>query len=224
MSADPLFTGTVGSFACLSGGVITSLLSPRYPGIALHLTAWGGAISWPFVVVVTFSRSLASSPAQGLRILFGCLAAAYITAELWLGAMASLIVSLLPIRFKTLGYAIFALVQLLMYSSGPEIVSIAQTKAGVDPAGVDRYITVTRIILCVLIPFGYCACALGLGWTSFSGRFNRDITGVKEAASHQAKIGVVELSRQKQVGFAVGLGVLAALFIGLTATSYALGT
>ena len=138
--------------------------------------------------------------------------------------MASLIVSLLPIRFKTLGYAIFGLVQLLIYSSGPEIVSIAQYRADVDPAGVDRYITVTRIILCVLIPFGYCACAVGLGWVSFSGRFSRDIKGVREAASYQAKIDVIKLSRQKQIGFAVGLSVLAALVIGLTATSYALGT
>ena len=218
-----ILTGTVGSVSCLAGGFLTSLLSLRYPNMALHLTAWGGAISWPFVVVVTFSRHLASSDEVGLHILFGCLAAAYITAELWLGAMASLIVSLLPIRFKTLGFAIFGLTQLLVYSAGPEIVSIAQYRAGVDPSEVDRYITVTRIILCVLIPFGYCACAAGLGYVIWSGRFERDIANVREAADHQAKIEPAPLPKGKKLGFGISAGVLGGLVIGLTATSYALG-
>ncbi|ORX35091.1 major facilitator superfamily domain-containing protein [Kockovaella imperatae] len=216
--------GAVGSTACMTGGILTSFLSPRYPNIALHLTAWGGAISWPFVVTLTFSRTLASTPEGGLRILFGCLSAAYITAELWLGAMASLIVSLLPIRYKTLGYAIFALSQLLIWSAGPEIVSIAQYRAGVDTSDIPSYIETTRIILCVLIPFGYCACAFGLGIVIFTGKFKRDLARVRAAASEHATIEDVALSKKRTGAFGIGLGVLGAIVVGLTATSYALGT
>lgn len=216
--------GTVGSVACLSGGIISSLLSDRYPNTALHLTAWGGLISWPFVVVVTFSRSLGGSSQQGLRILFANLACAYITAELWLGAMASLVVSLLPIRYKTLGYAVYGLVNLLVYSTGPEIVAIAQVKAGVDPvANPAQYITVTRIILCVLIPFGYCAAGLGLLWATKREYFPRDFAEVKEKEGEE-EVEVVKVERKRGMRFGTGLGILGALVVALIGVSYALGT
>ena len=210
--------GAVGTVACLLGGGLTFLLSPRFPTIALHLTAWGGFISWPFVVIVTFSRSLG-----GLPTLFGCLAAAYITAELWLGAFAALVVSLLPIRYKTMGYAVYVLVVLLVYSSGPEIVSIAQTKAGVDPAvDPERYITVTRILLCVLIPLGYVGGGIGFLWAAKEGYYPTDLRNVREAAEGMVKV-EVGVTKRRKWGFALGLGVLASLVLSLTVVSYVLG-
>lgn len=211
--------GTVGTFACLLGGTLTYLLSPRYPSIALHLTAWGGIISWPFVVIVTFSRSLGGFPT-----LFGCLAAAYITAELWLGAFAALVVSLLPIRYKTMGYAIYALVVLLVYSSGPEIVSIAQFESDVDPTiDPERYIYVTRIILCVLIPLGYVGGGIGFLWAARDGYYPSDLRSVRKALEGLEKV-EVEIPRRRKLGFGLGLGLLGALVVGLTVTSYVLGT
>ena len=194
------------------------LLSPRYPTIALHLTAWGGFISWPFVVIVTFSRSLG-----GLPTLFGCLAAAYITAELWLGAFAATVMSLLPIRYKTMGYAIYVLVVLLVYSSGPEIVSIAQFRAGVDPTvDPERYIVVTRIILCVLIPLGYVGGGIGFLWAAREGYYPADLRNVRGAAEGTEKVEVDIPSKRKQ-GFALGLGLLGGLVVSLTVVSYVLG-
>ncbi|GFZ44400.1 hypothetical protein JCM24511_02122 [Saitozyma sp. JCM 24511] len=192
--------------------------------VALHITAWGGLISWPFVVVVTFSRKLAGGSASvGLRILFANLACAYITAELWLGAMASLIVSLLPIRYKTLGYAVYGLTNLLVYSSGPEIVAIAQYNVGVDPP-IDpvRYVVVTRIILCVLIPFGYCSAGAGLLWATRRGFFPWDRAEFPEKEV-VGGVSVVSISRERKIGFMIGLSVLGGLVAALTGVSYAYG-
>lgn len=170
------------------------------------------------MVIVTFSKSLG-----GLPTLFGCLAAAYITAELWLGAFAATVVSLLPIRYKTMGYAIYVLIVLLVYSSGPEIVSIAQTRAGVDPTvDPDRYITVTRIILCVLIPVGYVGGGIGFLWAAREAYFPTDLRNVREAADGMAKV-EVEISKKRRFGFVLGLGILAALVVSLTVVSYVLG-
>ena len=217
--------GTVGSVACLTGGLLTTFLSPRYPTIALQLTIWGCIVAGPCVIIVTFSRSLGGpSIDRGFAILFANLAMAYITAELWLGAMASLIVRLFPIRYKTLGYATFGLVNLLVYSSGPEIVAIAQTRAGVDPVSdPERYVTVTRIILCVLIPFGYCTAGIGLLWACRQGWFKKDLQEV-EAEERQGELGVIKLDRRRKIGYGIGLGVLGALVVALTGASYALGT
>ena len=170
------------------------------------------------MIIVTYSRSLG-----GLPTLFGCLAAAYITAELWLGAFAALIVSLLPIRYKTMGYAIYGLVVLLVYSSGPEIVSIAQYKSGVTPTlDPERYITVTRIIMCVLIPLGYVGGGVGFLWAARKENYPADLRRVREAEQGAEKVDMRILQRRK-LGFAAGLGLLAALVVGLTATSYSLG-
>lgn len=214
--------GVVGTFAVLSGGLITTLLQDRYPTIALHLTAWGGVLSWPFVVVMTFSRQLGGSPSRGLPILFGSLTAAYITAELWLGAVAATVVRLLPIRYKTLGFAIYALVNLIVYSSGPEIVAIAQYRAGVEP-DIDPadYVYVTRIVLCVIIPFGYCAAAVCF---LLATRKEFLPTDLKEVHASSGKlVSETFVTRKKRIGFGIAVGVILGIVVALTIASYVLG-
>ena len=210
--------GTVGTFSCLLGGFLAFIFSPRYPTFVLHMTAWGGFISWPFVVVMTFSPRLGSLPT-----LFGALSAAYITAELWLGAYAALIVTLLPIRYKTLGYAIYGLTVLLVYSSGPEMIAIAQHQTGVNPSiNPKEYVTVTRIILCVLIPFGYVSGGIGFLWAAQEGYYPTDLRNVREAAEGQEKL-AVSIPPKRRMGFAIGVGVLIGLVISLTVVSYVMG-
>jgi len=205
----------------LTGGLLTTLLHERYPTIALHLTAWGGVLSWPFVVVLTFSRQLGGSPDRGLTILFGSLAAAYITAELWLGAMAATVVRLLPIRYKTLGFAVYALTNLIVYSSGPQIVAIAQYRSGVEPnIDPDRYIVVTRVILCVIIPVGYCAAAVCFLVASGQRWFPADLQAVQDASGTETE---VLLASKRKVYFGIAVGAVGALVVALTIASYVLG-
>ncbi|KAI4249416.1 MAG: hypothetical protein L6R42_009002 [Xanthoria sp. 1 TBL-2021] len=83
---------------------------------------------------------------------------AYLTAELWLGAMNSLIALLLPPRTKTFGLAVWSLVQVLIYSSGPEIVGLALRTT--EPTS-SAYIEKTRIALAVMIPIGYWLAGVG---------------------------------------------------------------
>lgn len=168
---------------------------------------------------MTFSRQLGGSRSKGLAILFGNLAAAYITAELWLGAVAATVVRLLPIRYKTLGFAVYALINLIVYSSGPEIVAIAQYRSGVEP-DIDpgRYVYVTRIILCVIIPFGYSAAALCFLLAAQKRFFPADLAAVN--ATIQADPTV---TRRRGLGFGIAIGVIGCMVIGLTIASYILG-
>lgn len=131
--------------------------------------------------------------------------------------------SLLPIRYKTVGYAIYGLVVLLVYSSGPEIVSIAQVKSGVDPTeDPERYIMVTRVILCVLIPLGYVGGGIGFLWAAREGYYPTDLRNVRGAVEEGEKVDVA-IPKKRKLGFAIGLGILAGLVVSLTIVSYVLG-
>ena len=116
--------GAVGSVAVLLGGFVCSA-TPRIPTMALFITAIGGMLSAAFVISMVFSKTLAGgSEETGTRILYGTMSAAYITAELWLGAFASLLAALLPPRMKTFCLAIYTCTIILIYSSGPQIIGL----------------------------------------------------------------------------------------------------
>jgi len=86
-----IIAGVVGSVAVLSGGFLTSLLWNRTVTTPLWLTGVGGMISSVFVMLMLFSK-----PIGGIDVLYGSMSAAYITAELWLGAVNGLVS--LPLR------------------------------------------------------------------------------------------------------------------------------
>ncbi|CAN9172217.1 unnamed protein product [Alternaria alternata] len=61
---------------------------------------------------MVFSRDIAGgSEDRGIKILYGVMSLAYLTAELWLGCLFALIALLLPPRYKTFGLAIWGSVQ-----------------------------------------------------------------------------------------------------------------
>ena len=122
-----------------------------------------------------------NSEDQGVKLLYGTMSAAYLTAELWLGAINSLIALLLPPRYKTFGLSIWAATQVLIYSAGPEIIGLALRN--VD-SGSQPYLNDTRIALAVIIPVGYWLagvgflCAIPLVRRDLAGRFVQGHVGV----------------------------------------------
>lgn len=113
-----IIVGVVGSVAVLTGGATTRLLWTRTKTTPLYLTAIGGMVSSVFVLLMLFSRRLAhNDEGRGLRILYGTMSIAYLTAELWLGALSGLIALILPPANKTFGLAIYSAIQVLIYSS-----------------------------------------------------------------------------------------------------------
>ncbi|KAL8761235.1 MAG: hypothetical protein Q9184_002639 [Pyrenodesmia sp. 2 TL-2023] len=127
--------------------------------LPLYLTAVGGMISSVFVLLMLFSLNLSHGDQPGgIKVLYGTMSIAYLTAELWLGAINSLIALLLPPHSKTFGLAVWSLVQVLIYSSGPEIVGLALRNT--DPTS-SVYLEKTRIALAVIIPVGYWLAGVG---------------------------------------------------------------
>ena len=154
-----IIVGVVGSVAVIAGGFVSSYLSRRIVSVPLHITAIGGMISAPFVICMVLSRQLAGgNQSYGVHVLFGTMTAAYITAELWLGAFASLLALLLPPRTKTFGLAVYTAIIVLIYSSGPQIIGLALR--GYDQES-PSYIEGTKVILAVLIPIGYWVGGVG---------------------------------------------------------------
>ncbi|KAI4268665.1 MAG: hypothetical protein L6R38_007770 [Xanthoria sp. 2 TBL-2021] len=154
-----IIVGVVGSVAVLTGGLLTSLFWHRTKVLPLYLTGIGGMISSVFVLLMLFSRNVSGdNQGRGVKVLYGTMSIAYLTAELWLGAMNSLIALLLPPRTKTFGLAVWSLVQVLIYSSGPEIVGLAMRTT--EPRS-SAYIEKTRIALAVMIPIGYWLAGVG---------------------------------------------------------------
>lgn len=155
-----IIVGTVGSATVLTGGLLTSLLWTKTKLTPVYLTAVGGMVSSVFVLIMIFSRELAmNNEARGVRILYGSMAAAYATAELWLGCLFALVALLMPPNYKTFGLAIWTSVQVLVYSSGPEAMGLALRNE--DPSS-PSYVAATRNSLAVIIVFGYWACGVGL--------------------------------------------------------------
>ncbi|KAI9728225.1 MAG: hypothetical protein M1828_004686 [Chrysothrix sp. TS-e1954] len=154
-----IIVGVVGTVSVLSGGLLTTLTWSRTKLMPIYLTAIGGMISSIFVLLMIFSKNLANgNEARGTTILYGSMSAAYLTAETWLGALNALIALLLPARYKTFGLAIWAAVQVLIYSSGPEIIGLALRST--DPTSA-AYTQATQIALAVIIPVGYWIAGVG---------------------------------------------------------------
>ena len=155
-----IIVGTVGSATVLAGGLLTSIFWNKTKLTPIYLTGVGGMISSIFVLLMIFSKDIASgNEDDGVRILYGVMCGAYLTAELWLGCFFGLVALLLPPSFKTFGFAIWSSVQVLVYSSGPEIIGLALRNE--DPES-DEYITATRTCLAVIIVVGYWLCGIGL--------------------------------------------------------------
>ncbi|KAF2453309.1 major facilitator superfamily domain-containing protein [Lineolata rhizophorae] len=154
-----IIVGTVGSVTVLTGGALTSLFWHKTRLTPIYLTAIGGMISSLFVLLMIFSRDIADgSEDQGIKILYGVMCVAYITAELWLGAIYGLVASLLPPAYKTFGIGVWSTVQVLIYSTGPEIIGLALKD--VDSSS-DEYRKDTQIALAVIIPSGYWIAGIG---------------------------------------------------------------
>ena len=155
-----IIVGTVGSVTVLTGGILTSVLWDRTKLTPIYLTSIGGMVSSIFVLLMLFSRQIArEEEVKGVRVLYGTMSVAYLTAELWLGCLFALIALLLSPAYKTFGLAIWGSVQVLVYSSGPEIMGLALRNS--DPES-RQYIIATRTCLAVIIVLGYWACGIGL--------------------------------------------------------------
>ena len=151
-----------------------------------------------------FSRKLAGgNEEEGVRILYGVMSGAYLSAELWLGAVNSLIALILPPQYKTFGLAIWAATQVLIYSAGPEIVGLSIR--GVE-SGSGEYLVDTRVALAVIIPVGYWVA--GVGFLLAVPLVKRDLNG-------QFVMGRLSRGRRGAFGgFAVCLGcVVVVLFV-----------
>ena len=78
-----IIVGVVGTVAVLTGGVVTALLWDRTKLTPLYLTGIGGMISSVFVLLMIYSREIASGDEdRGIKILYGVMSVAYLTAEL----------------------------------------------------------------------------------------------------------------------------------------------
>lgn len=202
-----IIVGVVGSFSVLAGGVITSLFWHRTKLTPIYITAIGGMVSSIFVLLMIFSRDLAGGDeGDGVRILYGVMTAAYLTAELWLGALFALVASLLPPRYKTFGLAIWSSTQVLIYSTGPEIIGLVLRDT--DPAS-EEYRRTTKVALAVIIPTGYWLAGIGL---LFSTRLlRRDL--------EKQDFGEASLSRKKIWGFRAFAFILSGVVISLFTVS-----
>lgn len=155
-----IIVGAVGSTSVLAGGLLTSLLWHRTKLTPIYLTSIGGFISSIFVLLMIFSKQIAGDNEQrGVKILYGCMVGAYITAETWLGCLSGLIALLMLPEYKTFGLAIWSSIQVLIYSSGPEIIGLATRN--VD-ASSTQYKQIVMLCLAVIIPVGYWVCGLGM--------------------------------------------------------------
>ena len=194
-----IVVGVVGSVAVVVGGLICSASGKSRTSVGLLITAIGGMISAAFVICMVFSLSLAGGDqSKGMTILYGTMSAAYITAELWLGAFASILSMILPPRTKTFGLAIYTSSIILIYSSAPEMIGLSLRHYVV---GSDAYIVKTREILAILIPVGYWVAAAG---------FLLAIKKVKaDLAGHMIPIGMVSWRRKAVfIAFLVALACL----------------
>ncbi|KAL8787066.1 MAG: hypothetical protein Q9213_002408 [Squamulea squamosa] len=154
-----IIVGVVGSVAVLAGGLLTSAMWNRTQILPLYLTAIGGMVSSIFVLLMVFSLNVShGEEARGVKVLYGTMSMAYLTAELWLGTINSFIALLLPPHTKTFGLAIWSLILALIYSSGPEIVGLALRNT--DPTS-SLYVVKTRVALGVIIPVGYWLGGIG---------------------------------------------------------------
>ena len=193
-----IIVGAVGSVTVLLGGLLTSAFWQRAKMLPLYLVGVGGMISSVFVLLMLFSRQVSgNSENSGVRVLYGTMSAAYLTAELWLGAINSLIILLLPPRYKTFALSIWDAIQVLVYASGPEIIGLALRN--VDAASA-AYLEGIKICLAVIIPTGYWLA--GIGFLLSMPLVKRDLAG-------DFVVGPLSMLRKLGFGlFGLVLGVL----------------
>ncbi len=210
-----IIVGVVGSVAVVLGGVVSSLMSEHATAV-LYLTGIGGMVSAPFVICMVFSRSLAGGNEEaGVRILYGVMSAAYLTAELWLGAFASLLALLFPARTKTFCLAIYTSTIVFLYSSAPQIIGLALRHY--EP-GSPAYIEKTRDILAILIPVGYWVA--GIGFLVSIKMVKSDIAAGRCADEGNGTYGFSRpISLRRKLAFGGFCLVLAALTVALLVTS-----
>jgi len=168
-----IIVGVVGSMAVVGGGLICTSAGKWRALMPLYLTGIGGMISSIFVILMMFSRRLASDDESGgVRILYGVMSAAYLTAELWLGAFVSLLALILPPQTKTFCLAIYTCTIILIYSSAPQIIGLTLRKYNPKSSA---YLQKTRDILAMLIPIGYWVA--GIGFLFCINKVKRDLRG-----------------------------------------------
>lgn len=202
-----IIVGVVGSVAVLSGGLISSYWAKNTASVPLLLTAIGGMISSVFVILMVLSDQVArGNPSKGTRVLYGTMSAAYITAELWLGAFASLLVLLFPPRMKTFAYAIYISIITLIYASGPEVIGLALRD--LDPLG-GAYLARIKLILAIMIPLGYWVA--GIGFLICIAKVKKDLA--------LGDTGLGPLSPARKLAFGAFACVLGGLVIGLFVAS-----
>ena len=154
-----IIVGVVGSVAVLLGGFLTSFFWSRTKVLPLYLVAIGGMVSSIFVFLMIFSLPIeGGKESSGIKCLYGSMSLAYLTAELWLGAINSVIALLLPPFYKTFGIAIWGVIQVLLYSTGPEIIGLALRD---EESSTKQYLIGTRVALAVIIPCGYWIAGIG---------------------------------------------------------------
>jgi hypothetical protein len=201
--------GAVGSTTVVLGGAICSAAGKSRAPTALYMTGIGGMISSIFVILMVFSRSLAGgSEAHGVKILYGAMAAAYLTAELWLGAFASVLALLMPARTKTFGLAIYTATIILIYSSAPQIIGLALRNY--SPTS-DAYVRQERNILAALIPIGYWVG--GVGFLLGIRKIRADMAGELVEAG--------DISWRRKIGFSVFVVILGSVTVAMFVTSFA---
>ena len=202
-----IIVGAVGSVAVALGGLLCSTSGLNRATIALCLTGIGGMISAAFVITMVFSLRLAGGDQlRGVTILYGSMSAAYITAELWLGAFASILALTLPPRTKTFCLAIYTSTIILIYSSAPEMIGLSLRNYVV---GSPAYIVKSREILAILIPIGYWVG--GVGFLSAIRRVQADAAGLDGPNSQSTRL--------RKIGFSVFAVVLGSLTIALFVVS-----
>jgi MFS family permease len=206
-----IIVGVVGSVAVLSGGILTSVLWPRTKLTPVYLTGIGGMISSLFVLLMIFSRDIADGDQErGIKILYGVMSLAYLTAELWLGCLFAFIALLLPPRYKTFGLAIWGSVQVLIYSSGPQIIGLALKN---EDTTSESYRRATQLCLAIIIPIGYWVAGVG---------FLLSIPLVRKDLQHSYISGNLTASRERW--FYVFVALLGAVVITLFIVSLVYST
>ena len=214
-----IIVGAVGSVTVLLGGIICSL-TPRRPSMALYLTGIGGMVSAAFVVCMVFSLKLAGGDEKaGVRILYGAMSAAYLTAELWLGAFASLLALLLPARTKTFCLAIYTSVIILIYSSAPQMIGLGLQNY--DP-GSQAYRDKTKDILAILIPIGYWLA--GIGFLFAIPKVNQDVRTARASQDGSVDQGGLRASKLRQLAFIAFAMLLGSLTIAFFVVSLTVGS
>jgi hypothetical protein len=159
-------------------------------------------VSSLFVLLMIFSKNIADgNEDRGVEILYTTMSLAYLTAELWLGALIALIVLHLPPIYKMFGLAIWASTQVLVYSSGLEIIGLALRNV---ESGSLEYVKDVRIALAAIIAVGYWIA--GLGYLAALPKVAKDLRGEFVRGG---------LGWERKVGFGMFGGFLVVMVVGL---------